>query len=667
MPSELDVSDGFVKPDELHHSIAALSIIALKREPEALQSEVEKLDHDLGDLAHANRAVFIESFRSIDESKAQFDTFNENLGQICDDLPRLEVSCARFERAATDIAARHKSNQQTLRQHTQLLELLEIPQLMDTCVRNGLFSEALDLAAHVNVLERRHVTPSTSSTSASSDGATMIVASIVQEVRRLALQMREQLLRRLSGDIPLPMCLTLVSHLQRLYSLVGSTAAISAASASASASSAAAAAAAAVAASAIAPKWDIELEFLQCRETRLLGVLEELPRDNAYQFLMRLVEQSRVHWFDILTQFKAIFFVAEEDGIDDDDGVSFGGSGRLSGRLSSRRGGGGEHDDGSDSALPPSRADGLRQRLLLSNWVVGKIGSLLNTLSKCLPMLSNGQQLAGVFEQSNYFGLSLARVGADFRAYLPPLFEARLVEMMDESWSTAHERFELWMLGSGSAMESTTTSMERAVSLSNSQWFHSFDRDAVGGESSAASASASLDAIDGGAREGDDPLTVAWKTPLSLSGAGAGAGAALAPPPALLAVPLLAELTNMYLASLNELRLCARSMPGCEVQLAAALRGALCALVPVLAEVFAHFSAVAEDEPEAGEGEELNGARLCLAKLDVVCKLTALQMVPYVVTAFGSTFSAVREDAAQATIAAFKSEMVKQGFGAVYV
>ena len=52
--------------------------------------------------------------------------------------------------------SRRKLNTLSLSRHTQLLEVLEIPQVMETCVRNGYYEEALDLSAHVHRMDKKH-------------------------------------------------------------------------------------------------------------------------------------------------------------------------------------------------------------------------------------------------------------------------------------------------------------------------------------------------------------------------------------------------------------------------------------------------------------------------------------------------------------------------------
>ena len=51
---------------------------------------------------------------------------------------------------------RRKLNSLALSRHTQLLEVLEIPQVMETCVRNGYYEEALDLNSHVRRMGKKH-------------------------------------------------------------------------------------------------------------------------------------------------------------------------------------------------------------------------------------------------------------------------------------------------------------------------------------------------------------------------------------------------------------------------------------------------------------------------------------------------------------------------------
>lgn len=57
---------------------------------------------------------------------------------------------------AEEISSSRRMNTLTLNRHTEILEILEIPQLMDTCVRNGYYEEALELAAYVRRLEKKY-------------------------------------------------------------------------------------------------------------------------------------------------------------------------------------------------------------------------------------------------------------------------------------------------------------------------------------------------------------------------------------------------------------------------------------------------------------------------------------------------------------------------------
>jgi hypothetical protein len=155
-------------------------------------------------------------------------------------LRNLAQQCAIFKDRVYQFVDAHKRNRKTLSHHMQLVELLEVPQLVDACARNGFHDEALELASFVNGLERRHLlaaevrlstTSSNSSnintrdSSSNSDNhnglmsarsGSGVVQSIVDDVHSTLVQLRMQLLINLSENISLPKQMTVLATLRKL-------------------------------------------------------------------------------------------------------------------------------------------------------------------------------------------------------------------------------------------------------------------------------------------------------------------------------------------------------------------------------------------------------------------------------------------------------------------
>ena len=362
--------------------LLGFSLERLHEEPALLRADGERLRRQLREVGVSHHASFLSAAETLNEVHEGIANAASTLGAFEHTLESLSENVAQFREEAAAIAASRERNKLVLRQHATLVELLELPNLMDTCVRNGNFDEALDLEAFANKLSL-------------AAGDLPVVAMIRDQAKAVIRVFLEQLLARLRSSIQLPECLRVIGYLRRLGAF---------------------------------SEREMRLQFLVCREEWLVGVLQELeapstgdaPGSVAPAATMKRVSDiHRVNLFDIVMQYRAIF---ADDADDADVGAANGGAG-----------GGG--------AVGAGAGGGFEDSGLLFSWAQHRIEVLLETVSTTLPLIDEGSTLASVLEHFIYCGQSLGRVGLDFRPMLVPLFEVRVTNLFREGLEVAISGF----------------------------------------------------------------------------------------------------------------------------------------------------------------------------------------------------------------------------------
>lgn len=243
--------------------LTSLPLPSLLAEPQALIDESNASTSQLTTLCNQEYSTFLSLHGASSKLSDTLESFASSLDSLLEAIPSLESETREFSESTKIIQASRKKASLILEQHDKLLDILQIPQLIDTCVRNGYYSEAMDLSAQSSALLKRFPT-------------IPVIIDVAFESEQAIRLMSMQLLAMLREPAKLPALFKSVNFLRKLG---------------------------------ILDEEELALTFLSSRAVNLQQMFQTIePQRSDYpRYLRKYVDIFREGVYDVITQYTSIF------------------------------------------------------------------------------------------------------------------------------------------------------------------------------------------------------------------------------------------------------------------------------------------------------------------------------------------------------------------------
>ncbi|KAF9149356.1 conserved oligomeric Golgi complex component [Linnemannia schmuckeri] len=512
--------------------LTSLPARALHNEPEKLREEQVKVERDMSELAFRDYKAFILVKDCKQDVQSTFESLGQHLDHFQETIPEFVDTLSGFSAKVAPILERQHVFSSILATHSQLLEVLEIPLLMETCVRNGYYNEALELASHVQRLVLRY--PG---------------IGIIQEIDTKVAQGKEmmlvQLLAQLREPIKLPVALRIIGFLRRIGSFKGQLDLVEdddhhhhlAITSKPKGSSPFFSSVSGVSSSGtgVEDETPLKMLFLKSRGLYMNLQLSKVVyhKGDSFGYLKKYIDVTRECLFDIMTYYKSIFgsvdhFAGFSSSLD------FRGTGSADSSPTATSSAGSTFKS---SQNYPKQHSWTTDNLL-ADFVTYRTQTLLQLLKAHIPQINDTSALSSILTQLMYFGANMAKIGFDLRYLVTSLFEEAVIRVVGGAFQRGTDEFIDGLGGDGKNYPDW---------LLPSQWMLGGTGRAPSSTSSTPPSSSTVTSPVLGRGEGSPGSTFSpTMAPLSMS-----------PQTCLMDYPALAYLTNSYLAALNSLRLLA--------------------------------------------------------------------------------------------------------------
>lgn len=195
----------FSKPEfsSYLNSLTELPLSELEGEPTTLSSSSAQLTNALTTLCHTSYPTFLSLHSTTSTLSSSLSSLSSSLDSLLSALPALEASARSFAQETREIQKERRKASLVLEQHDRLYDVLSLPMLLDSCVRNHNYNEALLLSNHATSLAQRFPT-------------NPLIQSVKGECDARVQAMLAQLLGMLREQAKLPALFRAVSFLRKM-------------------------------------------------------------------------------------------------------------------------------------------------------------------------------------------------------------------------------------------------------------------------------------------------------------------------------------------------------------------------------------------------------------------------------------------------------------------
>ena len=166
--------------------LSGRSLKELSALPGELAEQRRRVAEDTTRLVLENYATFLRLAVNVSKTRRTVNETKVLQSALQDDLKQLQAACTSFQEVSVQISERRATSRAMLQHYPQMLEILEIPQLVDACVKSRTYEKALELIHFARRTLAQLRVP--------------VLEQVSGEIKLAADMMRDQIYSQLSGE-----------------------------------------------------------------------------------------------------------------------------------------------------------------------------------------------------------------------------------------------------------------------------------------------------------------------------------------------------------------------------------------------------------------------------------------------------------------------------------